>query len=160
MKGGREAKAAVVVSLTEREEGIVRWLGGSAHVKGALQSDFDLIEAGAAGISRASIDLLAAHLGVSRKKMAEELLDISVKTMERKKPAEKLDKKISSHVLEMARVMEHAYEVFEDEDRVRQWLNHENRALQLKKPIDLLDTLTGINLVNTILTRIEEGVYS
>lgn len=56
--------------------------------------------------------------------------------------------------------MQHAFEVFEDEEKAKQWLNRENRALNGAKPVLLLDTLTGINMVNDVLTRIEEGVYS
>lgn len=143
-----------------REEGLGHWLGGAQRLQGPIRSDFDVIDAGAAGLTKASVDELAAHLGLTRKAMAEDILDVSVKTLERRRPGEKLDKKISSHALEIARVMEHAFEVFEDEERVRLWLNRENRALKGRKPIALFDTLTGINLVNNILTRIEEGVYS
>lgn len=143
-----------------REEGLGHWLGGAQRLQRPIRSDFDVIDAGAAGLTKASVDELAAHLGLTRKAMAEDILDVSVKTLERRRPGEKLDKKISSHALEIARVMEHAFEVFEDEERVRLWLNRENRALKGRKPIALFDTLTGINLVNNILTRIEEGVYS
>ena len=92
--------------------------------------------------------------------MAEVILNISIKTMERKNPTDKLDEKTSSHALEVARVMQHTYEVFEEEEKAKSWLNRENRALNGVKPVELLNTLTGINMVNDILTRIEEGVYS
>jgi uncharacterized protein (DUF2384 family) len=39
-------------------------------------------------------------------------------------------------------------------------MNKENRALNNMKPVQLLETMTGINMVNDILGRIEEGVYS
>ncbi len=56
-------------------------------------------------------------------------------------------------------LMQHAYEVFEDEDRVRHWISTSNKALNNKTPLQLFDTLTGPNMVSDILTRIEEGVY-
>lgn len=143
-----------------KSTGIARWLGGKAHVKQKLRTDFDIIRASETGITKASVDELSRSIGVSKKDMAEEILNISIKTLERKDPSDKLDKKISSHSLEVARLMQHAYEVFEDEEKARLWLNHANRALNGVAPVHLLDTMTGINMVNDILTRIEEGIYS
>jgi putative toxin-antitoxin system antitoxin component (TIGR02293 family) len=56
--------------------------------------------------------------------------------------------------------MDHALDVFEDEEKVKRWISKPNRALNNTAPVKLFDTLTGINMVNAILTRIEEGVYS
>jgi putative toxin-antitoxin system antitoxin component (TIGR02293 family) len=123
-------------------------------------SDFDYIKLGQTGITKRSIDNLAQHIGMSRKNVAEQIFDISVKTLERKTSTEKLDKKISSHAVEIAKVLQHANEVFGDEEKVRQWINTKNAALNNNTPVSFFDTLTGMNMVNDILTRIEEGVYS
>ena len=139
---------------------ITRWLGGTQLVSSSIKSDFDLINAGSEGISKSSVDALANYLGISRKSMAEDIFDLSVKTLERKAPADKMDKRTSSHALEIAKVMQHAYEVFEDEEKLKRWLNKEHRALNGIKPVALFDTMTGLNMVNDILSRIEEGVYS
>ena len=139
---------------------IIDWLGGKRILKNPIRSDFDLLLTGAEGIPKSSVDELAGYLGVSRKSMAEDILDLSVKTLERKAPADKLDKRTSSHALEIAKVMQHAYEVFEDGEKIKRWINKENRALNGMKPIQLFDTLTGLVMVNDILARIEEGVYS
>ena len=143
----------------ENSKSIVYWLGGES-VLSPIHSDFDLIKAGSEGISKASVDELAVHLGISRKSMAEDVLNLSVKTLERKALTDKLDKKTSSHALEIAKVMQHGYVVFEDEEKLRRWINKENRALNGMKPLALFDTLTGLTMVNDILGRIEEGVYS
>ena len=66
----------------------------------------------------------------------------------------------ASHALEVAKVLQHAYEVFEDEEKVKRWVSKANRALNRKKPVELFDTLTGINIVDNLLGRIEEGIYS
>ena len=57
-------------------------------------------------------------------------------------------------------MLQHANEVFGDEEKVRQWINANNTALNNRTPVSFFDTLTGLNMVNDILTRIEEGVYS
>jgi len=147
-------------ALEEDGNSITYWLGGKRMLKNPIRSDFDLFLTSAEGIPKSSVDELASHLGVSRKSMAEDILDLSVKTLERKAPADKLDKRTSSHALEIAKVMQHAYEVFEDPEKIKRWINKENRALNGMKPIRLFDTLTGLVMVNDILGRIEHGVYS
>jgi len=142
--------------LKGQSDAISKMLSNEEH----LYSEFDLINMVAAGVTKRSIDQLASNLGISRKSMAENILDVSVKTMERKSAEDKVDKKTSSHAIEIARVMQHAYQVFEDEEKVKRWINRENKGLNGIKPISLFDTLTGLNLVNDILGRIEEGVYS
>lgn len=139
---------------------VIRWLGlpGSAAKK--MVSNFDFINLGISGITKGAVNTLASHLGISRKYISENIFDISVKTFERKEDKARLDKKISSHALEIARVVQHAYEVFRDESKVKRWLNSQNKALNNFKPVELLDTFTGLNMVNDILGRIEEGVYS
>ena len=80
--------------------------------------------------------------------------------MERKSPKDKMDRRTSAHALEIAKVMQHAFEVFEDEQKLKHWVNKENKALNGTKPVSLFSTLTGLNMVNDVLGRIEEGIYS
>ncbi|HEY9745085.1 MAG TPA: antitoxin Xre/MbcA/ParS toxin-binding domain-containing protein [Oculatellaceae cyanobacterium] len=134
-------------------------LGGKASKEAGL-SGFDLIELSNKGVTRKAVESLAQFIGVSQKFFAEEILQISVKTIERKSATDKLDKKLSSHIIEVARVVQHAREVFEDPEKVKTWFNKANRALNNAKPAEMLDTLTGLQMVNDILGRIEEGVYS
>lgn len=136
------------------------WLGMKGTAIQKLSSEFDYIEIGNSGITKTAINTLAEHIGISRKYISENIFDISVKTMERKDNKTKLDKKISSHAIEIAKVVQHAWQVFRDEAKVKRWLNRENRALNNKKPVELFDTLSGIVMVGDILGRIEEGVYS
>jgi putative toxin-antitoxin system antitoxin component (TIGR02293 family) len=140
--------------------GIMRWLRVPGLVTKKITSDFDIINLGFSGITKAAINTLAQHLGISRKFIAEDIFDISVKTFERKEDSGKLDRKTSSHALEIAKVLQHAYEVFRDEEKVKRWFNRENKALNNFKPVELFNTLSGLSMVNDILGRIQEGVYS
>ena len=142
------------------ELNLVNLLGGKRIVTKPILSEFDIISLSNEGITKASLDALIGHLGISKKAFSENILDASVKTLERKKSTDKLDKHTSSLVIEIAKVVEHAFAVFEDEEKVKNWLNTPNMALNSMKPIDLFYIPTGLNMVNTILGRIEEGVYS
>jgi len=135
-------------------------LGGKNIVTKPIDSDFDILSLSNEGITKASLDVLISYLGISKKAFSENILDASVKTLERKADTDKLDKHTSSTVIEIAKVVEHAFAVFEDEEKVKKWLNWPNRALNNMKPIDVFYLPTGLKMVNDILGRIEEGVYS
>jgi len=138
----------------------VSLLGGKNIVIKPIDSDFDIISLSNEGITKASLDVLIGYLGISKKAFSENILDASVKTLERKAGTDKLDKHTSSTVIEIAKVVEHAFAVFEDEEKVKKWLNWPNRALNNMKPVDLFYLPTGLKMVNDILGRIEEGVFS
>jgi putative toxin-antitoxin system antitoxin component (TIGR02293 family) len=139
---------------------IAEWLAISVAASRSIVSEFDLIRLGNAGITKNAIHNLASSIGISRKDIAEDIFNISVKTLERKGIKTKLDRKTSSHAVEIAKVLQHAYDVFRDKVKVKRWLNAENKALNNLKPVELFDTLSGLTLVNDVLGRIEEGVYS
>lgn len=66
----------------------------------------------------------------------------------------------SDRVYRLARIVAHAEEVFEDIDKVRNWLAHTNRALGGVTPLSLLDTDEGVRQVDTVLGQIEYGLIS
>lgn len=143
-----------------QELSFISLLGGKSIITNPIRNDLDIISLSNEGITKASLDALISHLGISKKAFSENILDASVKTLERKKSTDKLSKHTSSIVIEIAKVVEHAFAVFENEEKVKSWLNYPNRALNNMKPIDLFYLPTGLNMVDTILGRIEEGVYS
>ncbi|QNK63269.1 DUF2384 domain-containing protein [Pedobacter sp. PAMC26386] len=142
------------------ENNLVYLLGGTDLILEKIKSAFDLITLSNKGIKKASLDALVGHMGMTKKNFAEDILNLSVKTLERKKADDLLDKYTTSHVIEVAKVVAHALDVFEDEEKVKKWLNTPNRALNQMKPLELFYIPTGLAMVNNVLGRIEEGVYS
>ncbi len=154
---GRQTATAKVGDINSDFD-TFHWLGIPRSKK--IANYLDYIKLSNTGITKASINTLADYIGTSRKFISENIFDVSVKTMERKEDKEKLNRKISSHALEIAKLVQHAYTVFRDEEKVKRWLNRENRTLNNMKPVELLDTLSGLILVDDVLGRIEEGVYA
>lgn len=153
------------MAIRDRKEIKVFWdvvslLGGQEIIGKGIKTEFDLITLSNQGLTKASLDSLISFLGVPKKHFIEQVLNMSVKTIERKKSDDRLDRHTSSHMIEIAKVVEHAMEVFEDEDKVRDWLATPNRALNGMRPLELFHMPTGLALVNTVLGRIEEGIYS
>lgn len=140
--------------------GVATLLGGKDVLGVTVKTEFDLIELSNEGLKRESLDSLISFLGISRKHFVEGVLDLSIKTIERKRPDDRLGRHTSSHLIEIAKVVEHAMAVFEDEEKVRDWLTTPNRSMNGMCPFELFHMPTGLALVNTVLGRIEEGVYS
>jgi putative toxin-antitoxin system antitoxin component (TIGR02293 family) len=151
---------AVLHQKEYRTISLIGLLGGVDLITDKIGSAFDLITLSNKGIKKASLDALAGHMGMTKKNFAEDILNLSVKTLERKKSDDLLDRQTSSHVIEVAKVVEHAFDVFEDEEKVQKWLSTPNRALNQMKPLDLFYMPTGLGMVDNVLSRIEEGVYS
>jgi len=140
--------------------GISELLGGSRLLNASIKNYYDLIILSRAGISKASAESVISYTGMSKKTFVEDILNLSIKTLERKQGDDKLDKRTSSLVIEVARVLEHTYQVFADKEKVHRWLSKPNNALHGESPLSLFSTPTGIGMVEDVLTRIEEGVYS
>lgn len=143
-----------------REDSLVYLLGGADLIREKIKSVFDLITLSNKGIKKASLDALVSHMGMTKKNFAENILNLSVKTLERKKADDLLDRYTSSHIIEVTKVVAHAFEVFEQEEKMQKWLSTPNRALNQMKPLDLFYIPTGLAMVDNVLGRIEEGVYS
>lgn len=58
----------------------------------------------------------------------------------------------------VARLRARAEEIFGEPNKAALWLNRPNRSLNDQAPLDAIQTDTGLQLVMTILGRIEHGV--
>jgi putative toxin-antitoxin system antitoxin component (TIGR02293 family) len=134
-------------------------LGGKQFMAAAPETALDYITATNKGIPKQAVHNLAEVIDVPMKDMAT-LLNISYKTLGRKKKTDTLDSLSSSLSIELANTVAKGLAVFEDRDKFSRWLQKENRALQGKKPFELLNTPTGIKMINKLLGKIEEGVYT
>jgi putative toxin-antitoxin system antitoxin component (TIGR02293 family) len=139
----------------------IAWLilGGKGFMTKEPVSGLDFLTASVKGIPKLSVENIARIMNIPMKDMAA-LLNLSYKTLARKRKTDVLNNVVSSLSIEIANTLAKGLSVFEDADTLNRWLHKENKALNGQKPFDLLNTPTGINLVNQILGRIEDGVYS
>ncbi|WP_207632508.1 type II RES/Xre toxin-antitoxin system antitoxin [Foetidibacter luteolus] len=140
---------------------LVTWaiLGGKEFMPQEPITSLDFVSVSDKGIPKQSVANLAGIMDVPMKDIAS-LLNLSYKTLGRKKNSDALDSLSSSLSIEIANTIAKGLSVFEDADKLNRWLQKENRSLNGKKPFELLRTPTGIKLVNRLLGRIEEGVYT
>ena len=124
-----------------------------------LQNPLDLIEFSRKGLSRAAVDLVAQKLSLSDREMAR-ILNISERTFHRYTPDTQLDTSSTERLLKLMLLYQHGEEVFSNLEDFKPWMRQSMRIFGDKSALDLLDTVTGFEWVNNVLSRMEFGTYS
>ncbi|MCP4659683.1 MAG: DUF2384 domain-containing protein [bacterium] len=136
---------------------IVNLLGGP-RVIGDVGSLIEMAQAVRRGLPWAALESMGSALSMSLADLAV-VLHIRSRTLSRRKAAGRLEAMESDRLFRLARIFVHAVEVFESEERARDWLDTDNRALGGRKPRQLLDTDVGAQEVDGVLGRIEHGIF-
>jgi putative toxin-antitoxin system antitoxin component (TIGR02293 family) len=122
----------------------------------SLQRQMDRIRA---GLSFRAADKLRKSLGVSMERLAQ-VLGMSRATLHRRKAQGRLGQDESERLVRYERILQKATAALGDENDATQWLNHPQRALGGAIPIDFASSEMGAREVESLLGRIEYGVYS
>lgn len=114
------------------------------------------------GIPSASILHLAQAMEPLPSNALSEALGISLRTLHRKKGAQgdTLSVAQGGRTFKFAEVVAKATVVLGSREAAVQWLTSPAIGLEQQKPIDLLATPMGTQLVEELLDRIEYGVYA
>jgi len=86
---------------------------------------------------------------------------ISIRTFMRLKaePDKLLDAEQSGRVWQFAELFAKAEDVFQSRARAVEWMLEPAMALENRRPIDLLTTPVGAQLVDDVIERMRHGVY-
>lgn len=134
-------------------------LGGEPVLHALPRSVLEWITLVRHGISASAVDAAVRVMGIGQTELAR-ALDIPERTLARRKKEGVLSRDESGKLVRLARVVERAVEVFEDERAALDWLKSPNASLGGTSPLSLLDTdLGSVAIVNT-LGRIEHGVFA
>jgi putative toxin-antitoxin system antitoxin component (TIGR02293 family) len=138
-------------------------LGGKKVLKQVLTGPaetHDLLVAGLPG--RALSQLFKGMTVIKQADALENGVGISLRTYQRsqKAPAKPLSTEQSARTWVFASVLAQAMRAFGSRELAEDWLQRPALALGQKRPIDLLATHEGVDLVRTLLGRIEYGVYT
>lgn len=102
---------------------------------------------------------ITSKLGLQQKDTAE-LIGVSVRTYQRQKATASITHAASENVVKLAELYEAGLTAFDDDsESFINWLNTSIPSLNNEKPIELLSSNLGIDLVREELLRIEYGVY-
>jgi putative toxin-antitoxin system antitoxin component (TIGR02293 family) len=111
------------------------------------------------GLPSSTIESLTRVSGWTRDRLLK-ALDLVPRTLARRlETRTRLTPTESERVLRLARVLARASDVLEGEEKAKAWIDHANRALAGRTPMELLRTDIGTELVMTELTKIDHGMW-
>jgi putative toxin-antitoxin system antitoxin component (TIGR02293 family) len=138
---------------------IAETLGGQSVLKERLADYTAVINRARAGLPYAALEAVAKRYEVPVARLAQ-VLGLPARTLARRKKERRLSAEESDRLVRLARVTAVAEDVLETREIATEWLRAPNGALGSVAPIDLLGTDLGAEQVETILVRIDYGVYS
>lgn len=142
---------------------VVNLLGGARVLSRRLASALDAHELLMVGLPASALDHLVGSLVVIGKNDSlEKAVGMSLRTWQRRKdaPSKPLSAEQSGRAWKFAEILAKATDVFGSQADAEQWLEQPSIGLDQRRPIDLLGTPAGVELVEDYLERLEYGVYA
>jgi putative toxin-antitoxin system antitoxin component (TIGR02293 family) len=143
-------------------EDVSNLLGGRKVIGSSIESDLEAHELLHRGLPRAALSSLVDKIRFITSDEASEALGMSLRTLQRHKntPAEPLDVQQSGRAWKFAEILAKATRVLGSQDEAEQWLRRPAIGLDQQRPIDLLTTPAGVQLVEDYLGRLEYDGYT
>ena len=159
------AKPASAVARQAREsahEKTRSFLGGSKFWPNRSESPTAVHEAAMRGVPYESLTHLVDQVTVIAHDEVAKVLGMSHRTLTRQvqKPREPMPADLAGKAWQFAEILVKASDVFGGEPAAEHWLAAPAVALNGHRPIELLRTLQGAEVVRDYLTRLQFGVYA
>ena len=138
-------------------------LGGDEVFARPLHTTLEAHEMLLAGLpGQALAHLLDSLIVLDRTESLEKAMGISLRTFQRWKdrPGRPLSPDQSGRTWKFAEILARATSVFGDRQAAEEWLERPAIGLDQRRPMDLLATPAGLQLVEEFLQRLEYGVYA
>lgn len=151
--------------FSNEEEGlkrVIRLLGGRKTLGSDLKTQYDAHDLLSLGLpARALLALLRNLIVLQHEPSLNKAIDISVRTIHRRKanPEKLLNRTQSGRTWKFAEILAHATEVFGCQEEAELWMGRPAIGLNNRRPIDLLVTTAGAEMVEEFLARLDYGVY-
>lgn len=149
-------------SISDSEH-VAAMLGGARVLRREVRSPLEAHELLLRGLPPKALDHLFAKLVVLQKSASlERAIGMSVRTFQRRKevPAKPLNQEQSGKTWKFAEILAKATQVFGTQKAAEEWLERPAIGLDQRRPIDLLATPAGVELVEEFLERLKYGVYA
>jgi putative toxin-antitoxin system antitoxin component (TIGR02293 family) len=158
-KAADEARRALEARTYARSRS---YLGGRTFSRGEVSSRVDVHAAIVKGVPYGSLVALVGQLKELDEADVAKVLGISTRTLRRQTltPDKAMPADLASKAWLLAETLAKATDVFGGIDEAQRWMAAPAMGLNGQRPIDLLQTVQGAELVTDFLTRLEYGVYS
>ena len=137
-------------------------LGGTAMLKRKIRTRLDVHEVLERGLPSSAFNYLVAHVKLLDPAAVRKAVGLSMRTVKRlnQTPHKPLSAEQSCRAWKFAEVLARASEVFGTQEAAEEWLDRDAIGLDGRRPIELLSTAVGAEMVEHLLGRIEFGVYT
>lgn len=141
---------------------VVTFLGGRKTLRARIETKLEAHDAIQKGLPSAALLAVLEHVRVLPNADLTAALGVSERTIQRRAndPTLPLSPEQSGRTWRFAEVLAKATDVLGDQDAAERWMMAPAMALDQRRPIDLLATPTGFELVEQLLGRMEYGVYT
>lgn len=147
------------VNYKKERETVAKWLDLKSLSLNKGNASFAYLRVLKKGLHRNSINSFIKHSSLTLKQVAK-LIHVSERTLQRYSSDRTMDINSSERLIELTRLFHKGINVFNEREKFIIWLDRPNKSLANSKPIDLMETSIGIDLVMDELLRIEHGVFS
>lgn len=142
---------------------VVALLGGAAALQATPTSPLDAHDMLLKGMPGEALRHLVATSSILRRPaVLEQAVGMSLRTYQRRKesPAARLNAEQSGRTWKFAELLARATSVFGTQADAEHWFEQPAMGLNQRRPIDLLGTPAGVDVLETFLSRMENGVYT
>jgi putative toxin-antitoxin system antitoxin component (TIGR02293 family) len=139
-----------------------RYLGGTKFWRHRPASRSDVHAAIVRGVPYGSLIFLVSQVKGLQEGDVAKVLGVSTRTLRRQSdtPDKPMPADLASKAWLFAETLAKATEIFGGKEEAERWMSRPATGLDGRRPIELLQTVQGAELVNDFLTRLEYGVYS
>lgn len=140
------------------EEAVLTYLTTGSDIirTGTTQS---LISLSRHGVSSAQLNLLRQKTGLDLQTFSD-ILHVSPRTLQKKAGYDNMGLSVSEKALQLARLYAMGEDVFGSSQQFANWLHSNVPSLGNVKPVSLLDTSFGFELIQDELGRIAHGILT
>jgi putative toxin-antitoxin system antitoxin component (TIGR02293 family) len=140
-------------------QAVARQLGGKPVLGRSLRTETDLLAAIREGFPQAVVGQVMHSTGLTLKELAASL-DLSARSLQRRRREGKLARHESDRLYRLARIVAMAKQSLGNDQIAMRWLKRPNRALGGSVPLELIDTEPGARAVESVLGRAAYGGVS
>lgn len=155
--------AKVQPPVTPAFDNVVEILGGQKVLKRKLRTQLDAHELLLRGLPSAVLTHMVDNLVILHDPASlAKAVGVSLRTLQRRKasPSRLLNQEQSGRTWKFAEVVARATKLLGSRTEAEQWLDRPAIGLDQRRPIDLLSTPAGVEIVETYLDRLTYGVYA
>lgn len=141
---------------------VINLLGGPQVLKESISSKLDAHEIILKGLPGGALVYMVAHFKTMKPVDVTQAVGVSLRTVQRrtKAPRARLNPEQSGRTWKFAEILANATEVFGDQAEAENWLANPAMSLDGRRPLDLLASPAGVEMVEQLLGRLKYGVYT